>query len=1457
MVNILAFLLLLLNRIQTKDNDLKKDKDSLIIYDKLNNLETVIENQDFIINTKEKSYAYFDSFDRNAIFWISKSYEDLISNKSERITGQFYQIEPKTTYYVRNLFWKFPSVLKKYLYPMNLEDREIIINDDEEEINFLYLEKNKSYVLNFEKNKIKKMIKLSHKTLNSKVKILINDAEEGELNQKEHYYQIKEDFKEKIKLEISENNALIEFLSDIGDYKIFKDIDYAKNEVDKNILIINIPKTQKIFELLLFSDEPFNSSFSYGLSNNSNYYYYSRNNTKINASFNDEDNNYQQYINLNEAFKDLIFSKNEFISLAIILWRASNQKIFLKYRQIHSSPSLGALLDEEISEQYCTKIIENLKNIFELYVFTDIAKNPPNFPDYPNYHHKAIDLKEELDKVSKINRTFYEFYQEIQKILTSTKDLHLQIFANETPKGIKFSTYRATLPFNFEIRKDARGKYKIFIIKNIHFGKASAEDKYQIESHLEIPLKKINDIDPFEYIQNWSKYRQTKNQHAQFTYIINEITNFNLNYFPIDSYDLDNNEYEFEDNSLIRFSYHLDCPTLGENDAELYNYFLKVVKNQNAYSEIPSFDDIKDEFLAFKGLKQKKINLKNEKNEKIKWDILYDETENGFHKYFKCRYDEKNKVNVLIQNSFNLNFFNTSEKALDCARLFYSNEYPLIIIQDNNGGGILNLAQLMNQILQIRIANRRYESFRLSDISKKFFNSVDWGKEVFVDMESCKSIKSFNDINETIDHYNYSNLNIEHKRTKMVDRFSRNYRNALNNFREEYFNSTFIKKPTDIIIFTDSYSYSSTSGFIKGFQSTGGAIVVGYNGNPTKNGTDLFDASQSHSSIQTFENTEIKKNFEELGFSIISVACGEFYDDLKVDNPIPREYTINPVDYRVDIYSRYSDDIYEKFIKEGLEVHNLFNNGSYCNAKNERLLLHDENCRIIKGDKYAHGGYKCNNENKWDKGKCEPYYCDIGYYYDRIDKKCKEECPFDVNKKYFIIHEKKYNKTFMIEPNMTYTFETFNNDNFYYFIETSEESINSDPKLIFITSYQYEDIWNNKNKTIQIKIRSVDPNLNPGIKNVAKNVESLEINEISFLKGKYMYFVQSLDDSSFYIKNLLSSKKGELKLAKYNSNMEYEDIIQINDKFFSDISDDILLLEKSQLYIIYFDFKEYEEINFYFTRKYNEIIKMSNSNNILFLEKNKEYSLDFSDNNLKNIMIKLSRKTLNSELTLIDENIKLNSKNLYYPLKENFKEKLKVKTGNENVLIEILVKQEDNLTEIVNLDGKTKLNINKEFTFIQIPKNYNCKDLSFKFNKEGDSIIYIYHDYSKEGYSLYYQINEEDNKIILNNFTFNINEAYKEDINLMENEFYYLFIQTKGSDSNINIDVEIKDNESKNKDKDKEDNGLQTWHIILIILGAIIFLLLIFILIICLRRRNKITDDKIEDKMQNLTEIQE
>ena len=1447
MDNLLAIFLLALNVFQVFSIFQETEfEDSLLVYDKLNKFETVDKPKNFYINTTEKSYAYFDSFDKNAVFLISESDGGVISNKSETITGQFYPIEPNVTYYIRNDFFSKISVYQEYLYPRNLDKEEIIFNDDKEDISFLYLEKNKSYILNFEKNEIKKMIKLSHKTLNSRVIIYIDEIEEAELNKNQPYYQIKEGFNKKIKLEIKEENAFIEFLSERGDYQIYTDINYKSQEVEKNILIINIPKTPRGFQLSLSSEEIFNCSFSYGLSNTSNYYYYSKYNTGINSFFNN--NEYTCNINLLEAFKDILLTKNEFVSLAVILERNSEQKIYLKYQQYAIYDGLEIIYDEKMNEQNCTDIIENLKNVFEIYVYTDIAKNPPNITGYPNYHHAPIDIKGELDKVSKVNRNFYEFYQEIQKILTSTNDLHLKIYSYITPQGKLFSKYGACLPFNFEVRKDNEGKFRIFIKKNKYYDYCSDDVKTVIDTHLDIPLKKIDNMDPFDYIQNWSKYRKTKNQHAQFTTIIEGISEFYFYQYPVNSYDLVN-IYEFDDNRISKIFYFSIIPTLEEEDNEFDQYFLNIFKNQNSFTKLPSFDIIKEEFLIFKGLKERK---KLFKKEIIKWDILYEETNNGNLEYIKCRFDSVNKVNVLIQNTFDLDFLNATEKVLDCARLFYSNEYPLIIIQDHNGGGDLRLSKLMNQIFQIRITNRRYESFRLSDVSKKYYNNISLGSE-FVDMETCQVITSFNGLNETIDNYG----NIEHKRTKAIDRFPRYIKNALDNFREEYFNSSNIKKPTDIIIFTDSYSYSATSGFIKDFKNTGGAIIVGYYGNPAKNGTDFFDSSQSHSNVQKLEGTEMRNNLDKLGITINGVTCGEFFDDLRDDNPIPREYTIDPIDYRINIYSRYSDDIYQQFIEEGLEVRNMFNNGSYCNGKNKRLLLHDEKCSVINSDIHAHGGFKCNDDNKWDKENCETYFCDIGYYYDRIDKKCKEDCPYDANKKSFLIHEKEYNKTFLIEPKISYRFDILCNDNYYYFFETSDVPGTGLPKLIFIKDNQYFSVF--RYEAIELKIRSVNPSINPDIYNYFENIQSFETNEIYFEEGKNMHFIQCLNDSSFYIKNFLNLSKSELKLAKYESNMAYEDIIKVDNKFFIDVSDDILILEKNQLYFIYLDCKKFEEINFYLTSKNDELIPISESKNILFLEKDKEYILDFTNNNITNLMIKLSRKTIKADITLIDKNIKLNSQNLYYLLKENFKEKLKIKIEKANALIEILVKQNKKQIEIIDLNGKSEINIKKEFTFIQIPKNYKSKDLSFRLNKEGKSIIFIYHDYSMEGYSLYYPLNKE-NEIILNNFTFNISEHYKEDINLMDNEYYYLIIQTNENNSNINISIDLKENyEPSNKDTEPNeplDEGLELWHIILIIVGSVLVLLLVVVMIIYCIKRKKVTNKTIEEKMQNLTELE-
>ena len=83
-----------------------------------------------------------------------------------------------------------------------------------------------------------------------------------------------------------------------------------------------------------------------------------------------------------------------------------------------------------IIEQYHFNPIplNNEKELFELYVYTDIAKNPPkNIKGYPKYHHEKINIEERLAKIKTTNRYFYEFYQDIEKILGTVKDLHLNI----------------------------------------------------------------------------------------------------------------------------------------------------------------------------------------------------------------------------------------------------------------------------------------------------------------------------------------------------------------------------------------------------------------------------------------------------------------------------------------------------------------------------------------------------------------------------------------------------------------------------------------------------------------------------------------------------------------------------------------------------------------------------------------------------------------------------------------------------------------------------------------------------------------------------------------------------------------------------------------------------------------------------------------------------------------------
>ena len=216
-------------------------------------------------------------------------------------------------------------------------------------------------------------------------------------------------------------------------------------------------------------------------------------------------------------------------------------------------------------------------------------------------------MKGVISKVERKDRKFYEFYQEIKKILTSTKDLHFVVeltkYKNKNNVDILFNQYNAFLPFDFAV-KEYNGEFRVFIEINHENYPGYIEDiqnKIQVENlkkfledHSEIPIKSINNMDPFDYIQNWNKFGGCKNFHAEFVNIINTITNFYLSDYPVNYTDINLNEYEFEDDKFIRLPYKVIIPN---KDNKIFNeYFDNYVKNFKSLHKLPSINVIKINF---------------------------------------------------------------------------------------------------------------------------------------------------------------------------------------------------------------------------------------------------------------------------------------------------------------------------------------------------------------------------------------------------------------------------------------------------------------------------------------------------------------------------------------------------------------------------------------------------------------------------------------------------------------------------------------------------------------------------------------------------------------------------------------------------------------------------------------------------------------------------------------------
>ena len=607
------------------------------------------------------------------------------------------------------------------------------------------------------------------------------------------------------------------------------------------------------------------------------------------------------------------------------------QNNYMRYEYLTFDEAVNEInKNAQYSKTDYDNIISNLTKYFEnRYIYLDIAKSPP--PPY-----KPVDIIKELKSIKTEKITFYEFFQELTKSILKLKDGHIQILYKEISK----LSYIA--PIQYYIESNDNVNY-LFVKRHEYNSKFfNDDDLKKLDDNIKYPIKSINNKDPFDYIQTFGGYDLFKSEHAIFSINLNRLSNRGrLDIYPFNKETLTNITIKYMNNEIFNFDYKiLKINDMSEEFSKFFNSFMS---NHNPNNILyPTIFDIENEF------------IKSKNNYRILQNDIWDYKYKGKLKY---KIDNENQVNVIYQNTFSFNFLlerDANEFHQLIGNKILENNYPIILIEDLNGGGYLNYVfEMLNVINPFLMLNTFNHATKLQNQDRGGENKTE------------------------IDLYNNS---IKHNRTKIV---KSTYSKKINNIiigRKQI-------KPNEIIVFTDGFSYSATSVLIKNLQESGNAIIVGYNGNPSeKKKNEKFDSSQSPSAVRNF-NDEIEKNLNKYGITIYGITFLETFNDSYINKnitPIPREYIINPIDERSNIYGFYNDDRYLEFINEAKRIFKKYE--SECNNDNKNMVFLNDSCKF--NDKNKIGGNKCIN-GKWSKNECQVSNCKFEYTFDTFKKECE------------------------------------------------------------------------------------------------------------------------------------------------------------------------------------------------------------------------------------------------------------------------------------------------------------------------------------------------------------------------------------------------------------------------------------------------------------------------------------
>lgn len=655
---------------------------------------------------------------------------------------------------------------------------------------------------------------------------------------------------------------------------------------------------------------------------------------------------------------------------SILLGLLNSQNIYTKEEVFNYFNSI------DIPEETLDLVKNAIADTFEkFYAFNEILKNPPQ-PEFDNNYFEKLDFQEKIKSINTKNTNFYTFYQELMKILAIIGDLHISIDFDSNFDKIGFIP-----PITFILKK-VDEKPKIFSTLNMFispfFNIIPNFDKIQeiITKNSNVSIKYINGEDPFDFISNFGNdYSKLKGPHGNFRWKYYIISNVGYDFmkFPFSMDELADLSIEFENGEKLSIEYIYMSP-LNLTSLETKDITKKNIKNFiTKFKDKKNLDKgfIQNELFKYNKKFFEKFKININQNNDLSPDVIYEN-------FFLCKVDNKNQLNTFVISSFYPKDSKEKDKfekeMFKCIDLFDNNNYPIAVLMFLNTGGWLDLSKSLLELISSKYTFNVYGAMRKTEIfnDPNFLNNLK--DFYFRDYENGEKINSTNFAEKQFE-INYGD--------NIKDNYYGPYillgqiREILNNYKKKIKNK---RNPTDILVYTDGFSYSAAAIFIKYLNYNGGGITSGYFLNPNLE-NKTFDMGLSPSPII--------KNMWYIGESKNTITIQvplvqTFYNPYNLTCPL--EYEITPVDEMANLYITSLDQgEYDDFVNKSLSIFKKYK--TYCNPKNKKLVFVTDKCDGKFKSSYTHGGYLCGDDGKWTE-TCVPSYCDIGYIFDHINQEC-------------------------------------------------------------------------------------------------------------------------------------------------------------------------------------------------------------------------------------------------------------------------------------------------------------------------------------------------------------------------------------------------------------------------------------------------------------------------------------